>query len=84
MAVGAKTQNKQVGAATANILISLTAGKILSLTGMHGHGLRLKIRQNVSNKNFIMKMSDCIKDFFYYEHVKKSRVCKIISLKSNF
>ena len=44
MAVGAKTKNKQVGAARTNILKSLTGGKILSFTDMHGRGLRLKVR----------------------------------------
>ena len=43
MAVGAKSKNKQVGAATTNILKSLTGGKNLGLTDMHGHGLRLKV-----------------------------------------
>ena len=43
MAVGAKSKNKQVGAATTNILKSLTGGKILSLTDLHGNGLRLKV-----------------------------------------
>ena len=43
MAVGAKSKNKQVGAATTNILKSLTGGKILSLTDMHGRGLRLRV-----------------------------------------
>ena len=43
MAVGAKSQNKQVGAATTNILKSLTGGNILSLTDMHGNGLRLRV-----------------------------------------
>ena len=43
MAVGAKSKNVKVGAATTNILKSLTAGKILSLTDMHGRGLRLKV-----------------------------------------
>ena len=43
MALGAKSKNKQVGAATTNILKSLTGGKILSLTDMHGNGLRLKV-----------------------------------------
>ena len=43
MAVGAKTKNKQVGAATTNILKSSTGGKILSLTHMHGRGLRLRV-----------------------------------------
>ena len=43
MAIGAKSKNKQVGAATTNILKSLTGGKILSLTDLHGNGLRLKV-----------------------------------------
>ena len=43
MAVGVKSKNSKVGAATTNILKSLTAGKILSLTDMHGRGLRLKV-----------------------------------------
>ena len=43
MAVGARSKNKQVGQATTNILKSLTGGKILSLTDMHGRGLRLKV-----------------------------------------
>ena len=43
MAIGAKRKNKQVGAATTNILKSLTGGKILSLTDLHGNGLRLKV-----------------------------------------
>ena len=43
MAVGAKSKNAKVGAAATNILKSLTGGKILSLTDMHGNGLRLKV-----------------------------------------
>ena len=43
MAVGAKGKNKQVGAATTNILKSISGGKNLSLTDMHGRGLRLKV-----------------------------------------
>ena len=43
MAVGAKSKNKQVGAATTNIRKSLTGGKIFSLTDLHGNGLRLKV-----------------------------------------
>ena len=42
-AVSAKTKNPKVGQATANILKTLTGGKILSLTDMHGRGLRLKV-----------------------------------------
>ena len=44
MAVSAKTKNPKVGQATANILKSLTGGKILSLTDTHsGAGLRLRV-----------------------------------------
>ena len=43
MAVGAKTKNPKVAAATTNILKSSSGGKNLSLTDMHGRGLRLKV-----------------------------------------
>ena len=43
MAVSAKTKNSRVGQATTNILKSISRGKILSLTDMHGHGLRLRV-----------------------------------------
>ena len=43
MAVGAKSKNAKVGAATTNKLKSLSGSKILSSTDMHGNGLRLKI-----------------------------------------
>ena len=42
-AVSAKTKNPKVGQATANILKSMSGGKILSLTDMHGHGLNWKV-----------------------------------------
>ena len=42
MTVSAKTKNPKVGQATTNILKSISGGKILSLTDMHGRGLRLK------------------------------------------
>ena len=42
-AVAAKTKNPQSAQVTNSILKSLTGGKILSLTEMHGHGLRLKV-----------------------------------------
>ena len=45
MAVGAKTKNPKVAAATTNILKSISGGKILSLTDMHGRGLRLKVKR---------------------------------------
>ena len=44
MAVGAKSKNKQVGQATTNILKSISGGKILSLTDVHGNWLRLKVK----------------------------------------
>ena len=43
MAVSAKTKNPKVGAATTNILKSISGGKILSITDMHGRGLTLKV-----------------------------------------
>ena len=43
MAVSAKTKNPKVGQATNNILKRVSGGKILSLTDMHGRGLRLKV-----------------------------------------
>ena len=43
MAISAKTKNPKIGAATTNILKSISGGKNLSLTDMNGHGLRLKV-----------------------------------------
>ena len=43
MAVSAETKNPKVGQETTNILKSISGGKILSLTDMHGHGLRLQV-----------------------------------------
>ena len=42
-AVAAKTKNPQSAQVTNSILKSLTGGKILSLTDMHGRGLSLKV-----------------------------------------
>ena len=42
-AVAAKTKNPQSAQVTNTILKSLTGGKVLSLTDMHGNGLRLKV-----------------------------------------
>ena len=41
MAVSAKTKNPKVGQAMTNILKNISGGKFLSLTDMHGHGLRV-------------------------------------------
>ena len=43
MAVSAKTKNPKVGHATTNILKSISGVKVLSLTDIHGNGLRLKV-----------------------------------------
>ena len=43
MIVGAKTKNPRVGQATTNTLKSISGGQILSLTDMHGNGVRLKV-----------------------------------------
>ena len=42
-AVAAKTKNPQSAQVTNTILKSLTGGKVLSLTDMHGNGLRLRV-----------------------------------------
>ena len=42
-AVAAKTKNPESAKVTIIILKSLTGGKILSLTDMHGRGLRLRV-----------------------------------------
>ena len=41
--VAAKTKNPQSAQVTNSILKTLTGGKVLSLTDMHGRGLRLKV-----------------------------------------
>ena len=41
--VAAKTKSPQSAQITSNILESLTDGKVLSLTDLHGNGLRLKV-----------------------------------------
>ena len=42
-AIAAKTKSPQSAQITSNILKSLMGGNILSLTDMHGRGLRLKV-----------------------------------------
>ena len=42
-AVAAKTKNPQSAQVANSILKSLTGGKVLSLTDMHGNGLRLRV-----------------------------------------
>ena len=43
-AVSARTKNPRFGQATTNILKSISGGKILSLTDMHGRRLSLKVK----------------------------------------
>ena len=43
MAVSARTSNPQIGKATGDILKSISRSTKLSLTDMHGNGLRLKV-----------------------------------------
>ena len=42
--VSAKTKNPKVGQTTTNILKSISGGRILMLTDMHGRGVRLKVK----------------------------------------
>ena len=54
MAVGAKSNNPEVGQATDNNFKSISEGKILSLTDLHGNGLRLKVMQIISVKTCLI------------------------------
>ena len=83
MAVSAKTKNPRVGQATTILLKSISGGKILSLTDMHGNGLRLKLCNSVQRQS-TKKMSNCIKELYDYDLVKKCSKYGIISLKNKF
>ena len=61
MAVIAKSKNPEVGQATTNKLKSISGGKILSLTDMHGRGLRLKVMYS----NIISKKVTIINECLY-------------------
>ena len=54
MVVSAKTKNPKVGQATTIILKSISGSKILSLTDVQGHGLRLKVMQSKSFQKKIL------------------------------
>ena len=41
--LAAKTNNPQSSEGTSNISVSLTGGRVLNLTDLHGNGLRLKL-----------------------------------------
>ena len=43
MAVSARTKNIKFGKATSDILKSISGGRVLSLTDLHGNKLRLKV-----------------------------------------
>ena len=45
MAVSAKTKNPKIGQATGNNSKSISGGKVLSLTDMHGNGLFLRVQK---------------------------------------
>ena len=50
IAVGAKSNTPLVAQATTKTSKSISGGTILSITDMHGHGLRLKVREHNSKK----------------------------------
>ena len=43
MVVSARTKNPQICKATIDILKSISGGRVLNLTDLHGNGLRLKV-----------------------------------------
>ena len=43
MAVAAKTKNPEIGRPTGNFLKSISGGRALNLTKLHGNELRLKV-----------------------------------------
>ena len=54
-AVAAKTKNPQSAQVTNSMLKSLPGGKVLSLTDLHGNGLRLKVMCNHSKYSLLSK-----------------------------
>ena len=70
MAVSAKTKYPQVAQATTNNSKSISRGKVLCLTDLHGNGLRLKVMYILFQLIFVKKMDDpkryskCENDFF--------------------
>ena len=55
MAVGARIKNAKVGQATKSISKSVSGGKTLSLTNIHGHKLRLKVVYTPFREVFVSK-----------------------------
>ena len=74
MAVSAKSKHPKFRQATTNILQSISGGKTLSLTDLHGNGLRLKKEVISFQINFYIKT----------DVVKKCSKCKTFSKKSIF
>ena len=62
-AVAEKTKNPQWAQATNSILKSLTGGKLLSLTDLHGNGLRLKVAWNHFKDTFLSKWVIVLKNY---------------------
>ena len=52
MTVSTKTKNPKVGQSTTSIIKSISWGRVLNLTDLHGNGLRLKVMQTISIKIF--------------------------------
>ena len=55
MAVSAKTKNPKIEEGPSNILNSIPGGKVLSLTGMHGNGLRMNVKSFYFKRSFMSK-----------------------------
>ena len=63
VAVSAKTKSPKVGQATTNNLKSISYGKILSLTDIHGKGLRLKVMWNHFKYSLLSKWVIALKTY---------------------
>ena len=62
-AVAEKTKNPQWAQVTNSILKTLTGGKLLSLSDLHGNGLRSKVMWNQFKDNFISKWIFVLKKY---------------------
>ena len=62
-AVAAETKNPQSAQIRSKILKSLPGGKILSLTNVHGHGLRLKVMCFHFKETFLNKWVIVLKTY---------------------
>ena len=65
-----------------NILKSVTGDKVLSLTEMHGNGLRLRVMRVLIQ---FKQLGSCfIKDLYDHELIKEYNKCAVVPLKSSF